>query len=143
MEKHVFAPAGANTASFPVRPERGGAALPMAIPYEGEFDFRNLRVEYVNYLEKGPRRGSSAGGGVASALDLLKLSNAMKAGRIVQPATLLLHTSPKPELGATGYGNGYGYGFWPAKWGRPYVGHGGNAPGMCTEFGELKDTPTR
>ena len=37
----------------------------------------------------------------------------------------------------------YGYGITPnarmAK--RPLVGHGGNAPGQCTEFGTLTDTP--
>lgn len=145
METNVFAPAGAKTASFPLRLENGAIGVPIAYPYEGEFDFKNLRRRFVNYLGKGGRRGSSAGGGVASALDLLALSNAMKAGRIVKPETLRLHTSAKPELNATGFGGGtgtgYGYGFFPTKYGRPFVGHGGNAPGQCTEFGELKDTP--
>jgi CubicO group peptidase (beta-lactamase class C family) len=141
MEKNVFAPAGATSASFPLLRENGVPAVPMALPYEGDFDFENHRLGFQNQLGKGGRRGSSAGGGVASALDLLKLSNAMKAGRIVKPETLRLHTSPKPELNATGFGTGYGYGFFPTKYGRPFVGHGGNAPGMCTEFGELRDTP--
>lgn len=141
MDNNVFAPAGAKSASFPLLPKNGVAVVPMALPYEGEFDFKNLRPGYANQLGKGPRRGSAAGGGVASARDLLNLSTAMKAGRIVKPETLILHTSPKPELGATGFGTGYGYGFFPTKHGRPFVGHGGNAPGQCTEFGELKDTP--
>jgi CubicO group peptidase (beta-lactamase class C family) len=137
MQKNVFAPAGAKSASFPLLPANGVAVVPMAYPYESDFDFKNLRFGFLNYLGKQFRRGSPAGSSVVSALDLLKLSNAMNAGRIVKPETLRLHTSAKPELGATGYG----YGFFPTKYGRPFVGHGGNAQGQCTEFGELKDTP--
>lgn len=137
VQKHVFGPAGTKSASFPALPADGVALVPMAYPYEGDFDFQNLRIGFLNQLGKDGGRGSPAGGAVISALDLLKFSNAMKAGQIVKPETLLLHTRAKPELGATSYG----YGFFPAKYGRPFVGHGGNAAGQCTEFGELKDTP--
>ncbi|HEX6314880.1 MAG TPA: serine hydrolase domain-containing protein, partial [Gemmatimonadaceae bacterium] len=138
MRKNVFAPAGATSASFPLLPKSGVAAVPMALPYEGEFDFKNLRVGFSNYLGKQLRRGSPAGSSIISALDLIKLANAMNAGRIVKPETLRLHTSAKPELGSPNYG----YGFFARKYGnRPLVGHGGNAAGQCTEFGELKDTP--
>ena len=138
MQKNVFAPAGATNASFPLLPNDGVAVVPMALPYETDFDFKSLRFGFLNHLGKQGRRGSSAGGGVASALDLLKLSNAMNAGRIVKPETHSLHTSAKPDLGSPNYG----YGFFARKYGnRPLVGHGGNALGQCTEFGELKDTP--
>jgi hypothetical protein len=34
------------------------------------------------------------------------------------------------------------YGFIAGPYlGRPFVGHNGRAPGQCTEFGELRDTP--
>ena len=137
MQTRVFAPAGATSASFPLLPKNGVAVVPMAYPYEADFDFQNLRFGFLNYLGKQFRRGSPAGSSIISALDLLKLSNAMNAGRIVKPETRSLHTSAKPELGATNYG----YGFFSTKYGRPFVGHGGNASGQCTEFGELKDTP--
>ena len=137
MQKHVFAPAGAKSASFPLLPKTGVAVVPMALPYEGEFDFKNLRVGFLNQLGNDGGRGNPAAGAIVSPLDLLKLSNAMSAGLIVKPDTLRLHTSAKVELGA----KNYGYGFFATKYGRPFVGHGGNAAGQCTEFGALTDTP--
>ena len=138
MQKNVFAPTGATSASFPLLPKNGVAVVPMAYPYEPAWDEDNLRVYTQNQLGKEFRRGGSAGSGVVSALDLLKLSNAMQAGQIVKPETFRLHTSPKPEIGATSYG----YGFVAGPYlGRPFVGHNGRALGQCTEFGELRDTP--
>jgi CubicO group peptidase (beta-lactamase class C family) len=137
MQKHVFAPAGAASASFPLLPKDGVAVVPMAYPYELAWDGKNLKVYVQNQLGKQTRRGSSAGGGVASALDVLKLSNAMRTGRIVKPETFRLHSRAKPELGATNYGYGFIAGTY---YGRPFVGHNGRASGQCTEFGELRDT---
>jgi len=137
MQKHVFAPAGATSASFPLLPGNGVAVVPMAHPYERAWDAQG-GVSIQNRLGAEFRRGGSAGSGVASALDVLKLSNAMRAGRIVKPETFRLHSSAKPELGSTNYG----YGFIAGPYlGRPFVGHNGRAKGQCTEFGELRDTP--
>ena len=137
MQKHVFAPAGATSASFPLLPHNGVALVPMAYPYEVSWD-RDGRMTVQSELGKHGRRGSPAGSSVVSALDLLKLSNAMRAGRIVKPETFRLHTSPKPELASTSYG----YGFIAGTYlGRPFVGHNGRSYGQCTEFGELRDTP--
>ena len=137
MQKNVFAPAGATSASFPLLPKNGVAVVPMAYPYELAWDEDNARPYIQNYLGKDFRRGSPAGSSIVSALDLIKLANAMNAARIVKPETLRLHTSPKPELNTN-----YGYGFFTRKYAnRPLVGHGGNSMGVCTEFGELKDTP--
>ena len=137
MQKNVFAPAGATSASFPLLPKNGVAVVPMAYPYELAWDEEKVQPYVENKLGKEFRRGSPAGNAIVSALDLIKLANAMNAGRIVKPETLRLHTSPKPELNTN-----YGYGFFTRKYGgRPLVGHGGNAMGMCTEFGELRDTP--
>jgi CubicO group peptidase (beta-lactamase class C family) len=138
MQKNVFAPAGATSASYPLLPENGAAVVPMAYPYETAWDGDNFRLYAQNQLGKEFRRGGSAGSGIVSALDLLKLSNAMHAGRIVKPETFGLHSSPKPELGATNYGYGFITGPY---YGRPFVGHNGRARGQCTEFGELRDTP--
>jgi CubicO group peptidase (beta-lactamase class C family) len=139
MQKYVFAPAGATSASFPLLPANGVAVIPMASPYEAAWDQETLRETVVNQLGKDYARGGPAGGGVASALDLLKLSNAMNAGRIVRPETLRLHSTPKPELTRTTYG--YGFSTRARRADRPLVGHGGNSSGQCTEFGELRDTP--
>lgn len=134
MRKNVFEPAGVTSDLFPNYDQD---AVAMAHPYEIEFD--GDRLHYANQTATSPRRGGPAGGGIASAPDLIKLANAIHAGRIVKPETLNLHASPKPDLASPRYG----YGITPmarmAK--RPLVGHGGNAPGQCTEFGALTDTP--
>ena len=137
VQKNVFAPAGATSASFPLLPKNGVAVVPMAYPYEFTTSKGALK-DFENKLGVMFRRGSAAGNSIVSALDLIKLSNAMHDGRIVKPETLRLHSSAKPELGSTSYG----YGFIAGPYlGRPFVGHNGRAPGQCTEFGELRDTP--
>ena len=137
MQKRVFAPAGATTASFPLQPKIGVPAVPMAYPYDFTASNGTLK-DFENKLGENSRRGSAAGNAIVSALDLIKLSNAMRDGRIVKPETFRLHSSGKPELGSPTYG----YGFIAGPWfGRPFVGHNGRAPGECNEFGELRDTP--
>ena len=137
MQKHVFAPAGMTSTSFPVLPRDGVATVPMAYPYEVEFN--DERQHYVNKLGADFRRGGPSCCAVASALDLIAFANAVHAGRVVKPETFRLHSTPKPELGAPNYGYGFAVGARMAK--RPLVGHGGNAYGQCTEFGALTDTP--
>jgi CubicO group peptidase (beta-lactamase class C family) len=137
MQKQVFARAGATSGSFPLLPKDGVAVVPMAYPYESAFDSES-RISFQSQLGKYGRRGSPAGDGVASALDILKLSNAMRAGRIVRPETFRLHSSGKPELSSPNYGYGFIAGPYLS---RPFVGHNGRSFGHCTEFGELRDTP--
>jgi CubicO group peptidase (beta-lactamase class C family) len=137
MQKNVFAPAGATSASFPLLPKDGVAGVPMAYPYDFTSSKGTLK-HFENKLGEMFRRGSAAGNSIVSAVDLIKLSNAMRDGRIVKPETFRLHSSAKPELGSASYG----YGFIAGPYlGRPFVGHNGRAPGQCTEFGELRDTP--
>jgi hypothetical protein len=133
----VFARADAPSARFPLLPKDGVPVVPMAYPYESDLDSEN-RLSFQSQLGRGGRRGSPAGNSIVSALDLIELSNAMKAGRIVKPETFRLHSSPKPELTSPIYGYGIIAGTYL---GRPFVGHNGRSYGQCTEFGELKDTP--
>ena len=135
--KNVFARAGATSAGFPLLPKNGVAVVPMAYPYEPGHDAEG-RMLIQGQLARQRGRGSPAGSAIVSALDLIKLSNAMKDGRIVRPETFRLHSSAKPELGSPNYG----YGFIAGPYfGRPFVGHNGRSFGQCTEFGELRDTP--
>ena len=106
MQKYVFAPAGATSASFPLLPKNGVAVVPMAYPYAFTSSKGTLK-DFENKLGVMFRRGSAAGNSIVSALDLIKLSNAMHDGRIVKPETLRLHSSSKPELGSTSYGYGF------------------------------------
>jgi hypothetical protein len=109
----------------------------MAYPYEFTSS-KGVLKDFENKLGGTLPRGGPAGDSIASALDLIKLSSAMRDGRIVKPETFRLHSSAKPELGSASYG----YGFIAGPYlGRPFVGHNGRAPGECTEFGELRDTP--
>jgi D-alanyl-D-alanine carboxypeptidase len=137
MRKHVFEPAGATSASFSILRNNGVAAGPFAYPYAFTASHGTLR-DFENMLEFNSQFGGAAGNSRVSALDLLKLANAMRDGRIVKPETFRLHSSGKPELGSPDYG--YGIVAGPYL-GRPFVGHNGRAPGLCTEFGELRDTP--
>ena len=132
VRKNVYLPGGMTRDPFP---DSGRGAVTMAQPYEIEWD--GTRLNDVNKMAVTARRGGPAGGGIASALDLINLANAMEAGRIVKPETLRLHTGRKPELASPMYG----YGFGVQTNGRPFVGHGGNAYGQCTQFGALTDTP--
>lgn len=137
MQKNVFAPAGATSASFPLLPKNGVAVVPMAYPYDFTASQGTLKG-FANRLGGMFRRGSSAGNSIVSARDLITLSDAMRDGRIVKPETFRLHSSAKPELISTTYG----YGFIAGPYlGRPFVGHNGRSPGQCSEFGELRDTP--
>ncbi len=135
IQKNVFAPAGATNASFPLQPKDGVALVPLAYPYE--FSSKGVLKDFQNKLGVLARRGNGAGNASASALDLIKLSSAMRDGRIVKAETFRLHSTAKPELSSATYG----YGFIAGPYlGRPFVGHNGRAPGPCTEFGELRDT---
>jgi len=51
------------SASFQLLPNDGVAVVPMALPYEGDFDFKSLRSGFLNHLGKQGRRSSSVGGG--------------------------------------------------------------------------------
>ena len=52
LQKNVFAPAGATSASFPLLPKNGVAVVPMAYPYEPAWDNDNLRLYTQNQLGK-------------------------------------------------------------------------------------------
>jgi CubicO group peptidase (beta-lactamase class C family) len=134
VRKNVYRRGGMKRDPFP---DYSRGTVAMAQPYEIEWD--DGRPRWANQMPTTARRGGPPGGGIASAPDLIRLGNAMNAGRIVKPETLRLHSSAKPELAAPHYGYAFKVGARMAK--RPLVGHGGNASGQCTEYGALTDTP--
>lgn len=134
VRKNVYRRGGMRRDPFP---DYSRNAVAMAQPYEIEWD--GGRPRWANQMAITTRRGGPAGGGIASATDLIRLGNAIYAGRIVKPGTLRLHASAKPELATQHYGYAFAVRARMAK--RPLVGHGGNAPGQCTEYGALTDTP--
>jgi len=124
LERRVFESAGmVNTGFFPL-----------------DVDVPNLAVGYYrgedgtvkNNLFTHTVRGGGAGGGWATALDLLKWAEALISGKVLGAATVKTMTTRQT---ADDRGGGYGYGFivMEAK-GRTLVGHTGGFPGIATFF---------
>jgi len=108
--------------------------------YELDRVNRNLAVGYIpepspngtvwkNNVFEHVIRGGPAGGGYATAPDLLRYTEALRNGRLVSRATLDLMRSPKPEIGAPAYG--YGFALFE---GAQYWGHGGDFPGIDADI---------
>ena len=80
-------------------------------------------------------RGSPAGGGYASANDLLRFATALEDGTLVSKATLARMTTGHAEMGpdmAYGYGFGVGSGVTQGK--QKHYGHTGGSPGASASF---------
>lgn len=76
-------------------------------------------------------RGSPAGGGYASANDLLRFATALEDGKLVSRTTLAAMTTGYAEMGA---GMAYGYGFGVARGKEKHYGHTGGSPGADVSF---------
>jgi D-alanyl-D-alanine carboxypeptidase len=71
--------------------------------------------------------GGAMGGLYSTGPDVLRFAQALRAGRLVTPATVDVMRTAKPELGAPGYGFGVMPDRTPGIW-----GHGGDLPGADT-----------
>ena len=134
MDQTMFKPFGLKDTGFP-NYDRAGPEI--ALPYEvrlGEGDKLELAVPPVRV-----RRGGPAGDGASTGPDLLRFANALRTGKVVEPPTLQLLSTAKPELNSPRYG--YGMGVDGRMSNRDIVGHGGDFAGTCTELGMLRDTP--
>ena len=76
-------------------------------------------------------RGGPAGGGYATAPDLLAFAEALRSGKLVEPSTLDRLWSPKPALASNEYG--FGFGLRQGPGGRS-VGHSGGFPGISSNL---------
>lgn len=82
-------------------------------------------------------RGSPAGGGYASAHDLLAFANALLEGKLVRPATLARMTTGQAAMGPDmAYGFGFGVSAGPEK----HFGHDGGTPGTNSSFEVFPDS---
>lgn len=97
VARHVFGPAGMKASGFPDRDHLQGVAI-------GYTTYFGAEPQAVPNLDVLPWRGASAGGGVASPRDMLRFFRAMKAGKLLSPASLAMATT----AGATRW---YGLGF--------------------------------
>jgi CubicO group peptidase (beta-lactamase class C family) len=76
-------------------------------------------------------RGSPAGGGYASANELLLFANALLDGTLVKPQTLALMTTGHAPMGPE---MAYGYGFGVTARPEKHFGHDGGTPGTNSSF---------
>ncbi|HUO97687.1 MAG TPA: serine hydrolase [Rhizomicrobium sp.] len=122
IRDHVFQPAGMEHSSYPIRDE---AAPGVATGYTAtDWDFQPTALRANT--DTLPWRGSPAGGGVASAPDLLRFVAALQSGRLL-PVPLFTQA-------ITAQFPGLGFGLWLGGEGRAsFWGHGGGAWGMNAE----------
>ena len=116
IQQHVFDPAEMTNASFPDLEHI--ADIPVG--YSTFFESEPKPLATTDVL---PWRGSAAGGGVASATDMLRFFNALKSNVLLSAKTRAMATEPRE----TGW---YGFGFVTQGGKHPLWGHGGFGYGM-------------
>lgn len=122
----VYRPAGM-THSDHYNPHDPASGVAIGYDREGHGNTEHLAV-----------RGSPAGGGYASANDLLKFANALQAGRIVKRETLARMTARHADMGGANAGYGYGFGVFQDR--ERHFGHNGGAPGISAAFEVFPDS---
>jgi CubicO group peptidase (beta-lactamase class C family) len=116
VENHLFAPAGMTNADFPDLEHLDGVAT-------GTTTFYGEEGEAVSNVSILPWRGTPAGGGVASANDMRKFIDALRAGKLLSPT---LFEQARTASDTPWYGMGF---ILPAP-GGSFWGHGGQSYGM-------------
>ncbi len=106
----------------------------LAVGYQREFREDGTKT-FRNNIFMHVMRGGPAGGGYSTAEDLVRFAEALKAGKLVSPATFELMTTPKPEVNSPEYG--YGFGVDPET---RIVGHSGGFPGISSNLDIFKGT---
>jgi D-alanyl-D-alanine carboxypeptidase len=122
LHESVFRRAGMSGADFP---ELDRVPQGVARGYEAEYAADGTK-HYRERFGEGVR-GGPEGGAYASAADLLRFVEALRAGRLVSPATFRTLTTPKPDLHSPRYG--FGFQFDSAA---GIYGHTGGIPGGST-----------
>lgn len=116
IQQHVFNPAGMTNASFPDLEH----IKDIPVGYSTFFESEPKPIASTNVL---PWRGSAAGGGVASAADMLRFFNALRSNVLLSAKSLAMATEPRDK-------GWYGFGFITQGGRHPLWGHGGFGYGM-------------
>jgi CubicO group peptidase (beta-lactamase class C family) len=82
-------------------------------------------------------RGSPAGGGYASANDLLRFATALEAGTLVSKGTLAQMITGRAAMGPD---MAYGYGFGVTQGKEKHYGHDGGSPGVNASFEQFPES---
>jgi CubicO group peptidase (beta-lactamase class C family) len=107
----------------------------LAVGYELEYGPAPAEDRWRNNLFEHVIRGLPAGGGYATAMDLVRYSEALRAGTLLRPATLALMRAPRPEVASPRYGYGFVLFEGPEIW-----GHGGDFPGIDADWNNYGDS---
>ena len=127
VRENIYRPAGMHNGD-PPKDEAGSAAF--AFSYQKQFDERGKpSFHRSTYAVPVAGPGQPAGGGYATAADLLKFDRALRSGKLLSEADVQWVLSPKADLGS----NDYGYGF-DVDAARASAGHSGGAEGISDNF---------
>jgi CubicO group peptidase (beta-lactamase class C family) len=128
VRENIYQPAGMENGDPPKDPTRAT----WAVGYAKTFDENGKTVFHPNQAlsaHPDPEPGGSAGGGYATAADLLKFDRALRLGKLLANEEVQRLLTPKPELGSTEYG----YGF-DVDVARDTAGHSGGTTGVSNNF---------
>ncbi len=123
VRQHVYQPAGMTHSDHYRRNDRKAGFAVGYLPAKGG--------GWQDNHEDLGLQGSAAGGGYASARDLLRFARALHQERLLSRSQLELLWKPYTRQGPMGYG--YLFGIVQTA-GQRWVGHNGGAPGISAEF---------
>lgn len=128
IQEHVFDPAGMTHASFPDL----GHIKDIPVGYSTFFEAEPEPIASTDVL---PWRGSAAGGGVASATDMLRFFGALRSNLLISAKSLAMATKTSEK-------GWYGLGFVTQAGKHPLWGHGGFGYGMSVAAQRFPDEKT-
>ena len=128
VREHVFKPAGmSRTDSLPEHAQVEGRSM----------GYMRQDGKWALNTDTLPVRGTSAGGGYSTVMDLVAFANALTEHKLLNAEYTNLLITGKVEGGPGGGKYAYGFSDNTAD-GVRWIGHGGGAPGMN---GDLKFSP--
>ncbi len=134
VQKNILAPAGMGSTGYPIR----GEAADLALPYNPEMDAGLVQPGVFVPVKLGAR-GTSAGGASTTVDDMLRFSDALQKGMLIDNTHLDLMRRGHVAYG----GQWYGYALIiEQKDGVPSWGHGGTARGTHFEFRVFPNSDT-
>ncbi|HTL98439.1 MAG TPA: serine hydrolase domain-containing protein [Holophagaceae bacterium] len=137
IQKHIFDPAGMKDSGY-FELDRDTPRLAEGYFHPRDGDGKLLSQDWLNDRLQVVAKGGPAGGGYATAPDLVRFAEAVMSGKLVKAETLQTLTTahatfPKPP-GAE-FEISYGYGFDLEQRGSQLIlGHNGGAPGIATDL---------
>ena len=131
IQRHLFTPAGMTASGF----DRLDDVVPqLAVGYYREGAFSDTwKADWL----KIPYRGDPAGAGYSNNTDLLRFSQALRAGKLVKPATLAKMFEDAVPAGPGGYAAGFGD---RVSHGRHIRGHAGGIEGTDANLAIVWET---